>query len=177
MAAPQEEHAQAGETGRAGQPEEPAMSVPSDRLRAGSGRSIRSATEGDLAAMKALYGQLSSDLTNVDRDLQAILADPRCLCLLVDVEATTVAMVICCVRTSLSSGRKMVIDELVVDRDHRGRGIGRAVIEHCLDLARAQGLDSVELACSLSKSELHAFYESAGFQHRMRLYSRFLSDS
>jgi ribosomal protein S18 acetylase RimI-like enzyme len=83
-------------------------------------------------------------------------------------------MLICYVRPTLSSGNKMVIEELVIDRNHRGRGLGSMLLKHCLESAKSRGLDCVELACSLAKPELHRFYERAGFKHRMRLYSLFL---
>lgn len=68
----------------------------------------------------------------------------------------------------------MVIDDVVVDHGHRGMGIGRLMIEHCIGLAEEQSLDSVELSCSLAKPGLHSFYEALGFKHRMRFYSLFL---
>jgi ribosomal protein S18 acetylase RimI-like enzyme len=140
------------------------------------GISIRSAAEIDLSVVKTLYGQLTPDLSNVDRDFPAIVRDPNSICLLVEVRNQPIGMVICYVRTSLSSGTKMIIDDIVIDRNCRGQGYGRSVIKHCVGLAKARSLDCIELACSLSKPELHRFYEGVGFKHRMRFYSLFLED-
>ncbi len=137
---------------------------------------IRDAAAGDLAAIKALYGQLAPHVANVDRDLPAVLNDPNAICLILEREGRAAGMVLGYVRTSLSSGKKLVIDELVVDHDQRGRGYGRALLEHCIKTARERGLDNVELACSLSDTELHRFYTSMGFEHCMRLYSLFLGE-
>ena len=45
--------------------------------------------------------------------------------------------------TTLSSGRKMVIDELVIDQKYRGQGHGTRFIEHCIEMAKEQALDSI----------------------------------
>ncbi len=140
------------------------------------GISIRSAAESDLAVVKTLYGQLAPDLSNVDRDFPAVVRDPNSICLLVEAQNQSIGVVICYVRTSLSSGKKMIIDDIVIDRNYRGKGFGRSAIEHCISLAKARSLDCIELACSRSEPELHSFYERIGFKHRMRFYSLFLED-
>ena len=138
--------------------------------------SIRSGAEDDACAVEALYAELSEDVGNVARDFRTIVRDPNATCLLAEVENRPVGMAIFFVRSSLSSGRKMVIDDIVVESGHRRRGIGRALMKRCISLATEHGLDCVELACSLSKPDLHSFYEGLGFRHRMRLYSLLLAD-
>ena len=138
--------------------------------------SIRRASQADTTAIKALYRQLSPDDSNLDRDIPAILSHPDYLCLIMETGGRAIGMGITCIRTTLSNGRHMVLDELIIDREFRRRGCGRRLVEHCIDLARAEGLDSVEVACSLQKTQLHRFYESAGFKHRFRLYSLLLRD-
>ena len=55
---------------------------------------------------------------------------------------------------------------LAVDPDFRGRGVGRALVEHCLGRAREEGLDEVVL-CSLPEMKpAHNLYESLGFRRR-----------
>jgi PhnO protein len=136
--------------------------------------SIRRAQDDDADNVRNLYSQLSPDVSNVDRDFRSMLADPRAMCLILEMASKPVGMVVAYVRPTLSSGRKMVIDELVIDRDLRGQRLGSLLLEHCIGVAKDQGLDSVEVCCSLAKPELHRFYERTGFKHRMRLYSVFL---
>lgn len=53
--------------------------------------------------------------------------------------------------------------------DARGRGIGRALVDECLDRARAAGLTEVVL-CSLEEMKpAHQLYESFGFVRRPEL--------
>lgn len=53
------------------------------------------------------------------------------------------------------------IGRMAVDRDWRGRGIGRALLDALVALARQRGYSSVEL-----HAQTHAmgFYEAAGFR-------------
>jgi GNAT superfamily N-acetyltransferase len=137
--------------------------------------SLRRAAAADLGAIEALYGQLAPEVWNVARDLPTILDDPHALCLVLEVQGRPLGFVCGYIRTSLSCGRTLTIDEIVVDRDQRGRGYGRALLEYCIRLARERGLECVELACSLARPELHRFYERMGFEdRRMKLYSLFL---
>lgn len=58
---------------------------------------------------------------------------------------------------------------LAVDPDARGRGVGRALVEACVERARAAGLDEV-LLCSLTEmTTAHRLYLSMGFERRPAL--------
>lgn len=138
-------------------------------------RIIRHAHNDDADVVRNLYAQLSPDVSNVDRDFRSLLTDPQAMCLILEVAGQPVGIVITYVRSSLSSGRKMVIDELVIDHLLRGQRLGTLLLEHCIGVAKDLELDSVEVCCSLVKPELHRFYERAGFKHRMRLYSIFMN--
>lgn len=58
---------------------------------------------------------------------------------------------------------------LAVDPVSRGRGAGRALVEHCLEQAAEGGLDEVVL-CSLPEMRTaHRLYESLGFARRTEM--------
>ncbi len=138
---------------------------------------VRDARIDDTGTIRELYTQLTADVSNVDRDFALLLEDPNARCLILEERGKPVGMVICYIRPSLSSGKKMVIEELVIDHRHRRRGLGTLLMHYCIDLAKAEKLDCVELACSLSKPELHRFYERIGLKHRMRLYSLIIENA
>lgn len=66
------------------------------------------------------------------------------------------------------------IDELVVDDNYRGRGIGTRLLEHILVLARQRGCRRVELDSAFHRKQAHQFYEQRGFENRAFLFSRML---
>lgn len=136
---------------------------------------IRKANLTDLPIIKTLYSQLTADTANVPTDFPTILKDPNAICLILEKE-TPIGMVTCYIRTSLSSGKKMVIDEIIIDEPHQGKGYGRQLMEHCITMAKTMKLDCVELTCSLTRQDLHTFYENMGFEHTMRLYHLYLGD-
>ncbi len=56
--------------------------------------------------------------------------------------------------------------ELYVAPDRRGRGLGRALLEAAMELARQQGADHMDLGTSEDDVAARALYESAGFTNR-----------
>lgn len=53
---------------------------------------------------------------------------------------------------------------LAVHPDYQRRGVGRALVEHLLQTARAQRLDGVVLTTMASMTTAHAMYQAMGFQ-------------
>ena len=58
------------------------------------------------------------------------------------------------------------VAELYVVPDKRGRGIGRALMEEVLDVARREGAGHIELNTSDDDVAARALYESLGFTNR-----------
>ena len=57
------------------------------------------------------------------------------------------------------------IEGVRVADGHRGRGLGKALIEHAIARARAAGCGMVQLTSSLSRTEARKFYKGLGFAH------------
>ncbi|MGB9593658.1 MAG: GNAT family N-acetyltransferase, partial [Anaerolineae bacterium] len=64
---------------------------------------------------------------------------------------------------TLESPAHAEIGGLVVDEAHRGRGIGRALMERAEAWARGMGLHTVRLRSNVIRAEAHAFYERIGY--------------
>ena len=58
---------------------------------------------------------------------------------------------------------------LSIAPEARGRGIGRALVEHCLDLARSAGLTEVLLFSLREMVPAHRLYDRLGFIRRPEL--------
>lgn len=48
----------------------------------------------------------------------------------------------------------------------RGRGIGRALLERTVEVARARGADGIDLNTGETDTAARALYESMGFRNR-----------
>jgi ribosomal protein S18 acetylase RimI-like enzyme len=61
------------------------------------------------------------------------------------------------------AGPCVLIEELVVDREARRQGVGRALIEAAIDWARAQGCSEIGLGTETYNLSAQAFYRKLGF--------------
>ncbi len=64
------------------------------------------------------------------------------------------------------TGRHGWIEDVVVDRDARRRGIGRALTEACLEKARQLGLGEVNLTSCPARQAANQLYQKMGFEKR-----------
>jgi ribosomal protein S18 acetylase RimI-like enzyme len=58
------------------------------------------------------------------------------------------------------------VEDLVVGLEHRHKGIGQALMQAVIDLARNKGWDHVEMTCNPKRVEALALYEKLGFVRR-----------
>ena len=56
------------------------------------------------------------------------------------------------------------IEDVVVDRDARGQGIGREMMRFAMERCREAGCCKMVLSSNLRREEAHRFYESLGFE-------------
>jgi ribosomal protein S18 acetylase RimI-like enzyme len=65
-----------------------------------------------------------------------------------------------------SGGLEAYLQELYVAPDLRGRGIGRALLDRTIELARERGADGIDLNTGETDTAARALYESTGFTNR-----------
>jgi GNAT superfamily N-acetyltransferase len=63
----------------------------------------------------------------------------------------------------LESGRRCEILGLVIDPEHRGRGIGRDLVMAAEVWARARDLEQMTVRSNVARTESHPFYERLGY--------------
>jgi glucosamine-phosphate N-acetyltransferase len=67
------------------------------------------------------------------------------------------------------------ICDLVVEQEQRSRGVGTALVERAVEIARQRGCRRIELDSGFHRTEAHRFYERRGFEKRAFLFSRILT--
>jgi GNAT superfamily N-acetyltransferase len=70
------------------------------------------------------------------------------------------------------AGKLGNVDELVVDKNYRGLGIGKKLMERISQIARENKCKRIELDSSFHRKEAHQFYERIGFKSRAYLYTK-----
>ena len=56
------------------------------------------------------------------------------------------------------------INGLVIDENHRAKGIGRLLIEKAKEWAKEKGDDKLKLRCNIKREDAHLFYQRLGFR-------------
>jgi GNAT superfamily N-acetyltransferase len=56
-----------------------------------------------------------------------------------------------------------IIENVVVDEEQRGKGVGAQLVRHAVELAREAGCYKVALASNKQRAEAHRFYQRLGF--------------
>ena len=70
-----------------------------------------------------------------------------------------------CVALIPMDHRVTELSKMAVDPRYRGRGIGRRLLEHAIERARAMGAKSIFLGSSTKLSAAVHLYETLGFRH------------
>jgi GNAT superfamily N-acetyltransferase len=128
--------------------------------------SVTEATTEVHAALARLLPQLNPQLPvpTMER-LRAIIADPAVTLLLArdgdQIVGTTTVIVY-----TTPFWIKARLDEVVVDESARGKGVGAALVEASLDLAREKGVEVVELQSGVHRAEANRLYPRMGFKLR-----------
>lgn len=56
----------------------------------------------------------------------------------------------------------LFIDDLIVDKDHRNKGIGKLLLKTAIDYAQKMNCQTVELTSYIDNINAHRFYENNG---------------
>lgn len=126
---------------------------------------VDSVTPELLAAFERLIPQLTQSPCPTPDELQKLIDSPSILILArspgVDGEIVG-AGTLGVFRTP--SGVHAHVEDIIVDEKLRGQGIGEALVNHLLQLARGMGLKGVSLTCNPRRVAANALYLKLGFK-------------
>jgi GNAT superfamily N-acetyltransferase len=117
-------------------------------------------------ALAALLPQLNPALAGPTHEqLKALMADPASTLLLVIDDGAIVGTATVIVYTT-PAWVKARIEDVVVDTSVRGRGVGEALVNECINVARKRGARIVELQSARRREAANRLYPRMGFQLR-----------
>lgn len=76
---------------------------------------------------------------------------------------------------SHGGSKQALLDAVVVSRSRRGQGIGEAMLQHAMRLAKDAGCYKMMLSSNLKRVDAHRFYERLGFSQHGISFSILLS--
>jgi GNAT superfamily N-acetyltransferase len=60
----------------------------------------------------------------------------------------------------------MIIEDLIVDKKYRRKGIGSQLVQLVEKIARQQGCKTIELNSDMNRQETHYFWEAIGYERK-----------
>jgi len=126
-----------------------------------------SATPELVDAFARLIPQLSrSSPPPTAAELQAMIDAPGTSVLVATADDDTVLGTLTLVAFRIPTGVRAWIEDVVVDEAARGQGVGEALTNHALDVARAAGAKTVDLTSRPSREAANRLYQRLGFTLR-----------
>lgn len=132
---------------------------------------VRPASGSDLGALLSLYEELASSITGApgDRDrseplLAEIIADPKRELAVAVADGQLVGTADLLVVANLTHRGEpwAIVENVIVTSTARRVGVGRALMEHLIQLARAAGCYKLQLVSGKHRAEAHEFYRGMG---------------
>lgn len=134
---------------------------------------IRSAEPRDLEALLALYTQLGDNpLPQRTAQLEALYAgmldNPWQHLLLAEIDGRAVGTVMLLIVDNLTHAQRpfALVENVVTDAAHRGRGIATALLNAARERARAAGCYKIMLLTGSKRESTLNFYRRAGYNDR-----------
>ena len=123
--------------------------------------------DGLAAAVAGLVGQLSrSASAPLPGEVEEIVNSPACHLLLArDADGTVVGMLTLVV-FRIPTGVRAWIEDVVVDQDVRGKGVGAVLNQAAIRLAGERGARTVDLTSRPSREAANRLYRRLGFVER-----------
>ena len=127
---------------------------------------VMAVTDELLSAMAHLIPQLSSSSPPPTSDeLNEIVQSEACV-LLIAHDETGVLGSLTLAMFRIPTGLRAWIEDVVVDGQARGKGVGRLLSEAALDRARQAGATTVDLTSRPSRQSANRLYQRLGFVER-----------
>ncbi|NOZ85602.1 MAG: GNAT family N-acetyltransferase [Deltaproteobacteria bacterium] len=130
-------------------------------------------TEGDLPSIKPLLSELMDVMANTEgidveqsfKNCCILIKDPDHHMLVAKDKDVIVGFISFTMRKTIVHLRPSgLVDELIVSKSYRGRGIGKQLISAAMNTCRELGCSEVEVSTEKSNTRAREFYQKCGFE-------------
>lgn len=128
---------------------------------------LTEASPSDLDSINQLLPQLSSKARPLTMDqLMELTGSGSTFVLVCTNEEAEIIGMLSLVILKIPTGSKAWIEDVVVDINARGKGLGKALMDYALEKARKLGLKSIDLTSRPSREGANILYQSLGYKIR-----------
>ena len=136
-------------------------------------REIAKVDDDLIAAMNLLIPQLSNSNPPPDRSaLEEIVASDSSVLISAYIDGAIVGSLTLIIFT-IPTGKRAWIEDVVVDENYRNTGIGEALNQEAINIARRLGAKTVDLTSRPSREAANRLYSRLGFVQRNTNIYRF----
>lgn len=133
---------------------------------------IRNASTSDIPIILDLLYELGRPRPQKDRDVDEFsklvtnyLSEPNKKIILAEYDNKIVGMVSMMLLARLNrKNLELYIPELIVGKDYQNKGIGKKLIESCIDFAKKNKCHRIRLESGNQRKDSHLFYKKLGFE-------------
>jgi GNAT superfamily N-acetyltransferase len=134
---------------------------------------IRKAKESDYQDICGLVIELYDTLDvkdgmeeHLDQEkFEDILDDPKISVLVAELKNSIVGyLTINFNKSLLDIGSTAIIDELMVTKEHRGKGVGTLLVNYAIEISQHMGCSEIGVGTEYTNSQAREFYKRQGFK-------------
>ncbi|MGZ3768522.1 MAG: N-acetyltransferase family protein [Bdellovibrio sp.] len=128
---------------------------------------IRPAEKGDLGRLAELSSQLGyeNSVKNLNERFDELNRSGDHVLLVAELlPSKVIGLAYFKKHKSFFVGESLEVGGLVVDKAHRGLGIGKLLMSRAEDIAKNWNLQSIRLTSNIKRTEAHRFYRSLGYE-------------
>jgi ribosomal protein S18 acetylase RimI-like enzyme len=127
---------------------------------------VHQVTDELVDAARRLLPQLSSSAASRSADDLVRITSHQAITLFIARSQGFIVGMLTLVTFPLPSGFRARMEDVVVDQDARGQGVGTALTMAAIDQAQAQGARSIDLTSRASRVAANRLYQQLGFRLR-----------
>jgi N-acetylglutamate synthase-like GNAT family acetyltransferase len=141
---------------------------------------IRESTDNDIPSILSLLYELERPKPLDDNDVKVFknkihnyFSDSQKIILVAEKDRNIVGVVSIIYLQRLNRAKlEMYIPELIVTEKLRYSGIGKKLIQYCIDLAKKKECYRIRLESGNQRNESHKFYKSIGFEQSALTFTK-----
>lgn len=140
---------------------------------------IRRITLNDLSRVFELLNELYENKLEYDKFSQIYqlkLSDINSYYIVAILDNKIVGILTSEIQVKLHRAKKQsFIEDLIVDKEYRNRGIGKALIQNAVDYAKNNDCEVIELTSHINNENAHRFYENNNFIKHSYKFKQYLN--